>query len=183
MQQPPGGPYTPLGPPPAPPPPPGYPQPYGQPQPYGYMQPYAYAIPPRSNRRRWWIWGCGGCGTLALLAVAAIVFIALRTFSNSPLRQFPTEAGASTTRDSFQSSNGQSSETLVISDPRALADVEAFYEVNLSRNGWTVQGADPGQAHSGDTWPIGRSATASQTGSISFVTVGATTVITVDFQY
>jgi hypothetical protein len=183
MERPPSPPQPPASPPPAPPQPPGFPQPYAYPQPYGYVQPYGYAPPPRSNRRRWWIFGCGGCAIVALLAVAAVVFVGVRTFTNSPLRQFPTEARASVTSDHFQSTNGQSSETLVVTDPRPIADVEAFYQTSLGTGGWTVDPADPAQAHSGDQWRFGRSGAQSQAGVVTFVTVGATTVVTVEYQY
>jgi hypothetical protein len=176
MQQPPSGP------PPPPQQPPPY-QPYGYPQPYGYMQPYGYAPPPKRSRRRWWIFGCGGCAAVALVAVGVLVFVGVTTFTNSPLRQFPTEAGASTTRENFQYTNGEGSETLVISDPRPIADVEAFYQSRLSVGGWTVQQANAAQAHSGDDWHFGRPSAPSQSGDVSFVTVRDSTVITVQYQY
>jgi hypothetical protein len=174
-------------PPPPPPPPPAplpspFPQ-YGQLQPYGYMQPYGFAPPPVRRGRRWWIYGCGGCGALALVALAVIIVVGINTFTNSPLRHFPTEAGAATVHDNFNLTNGQSTETLVIDDPHPLADVETFYQTALHTGGWTVDTADPSAATSGDMWHVSRTGSTTQAGLVTFVTVGATTEITVQFVY
>jgi hypothetical protein len=178
VQQPPSQP-----PPPPPPPPAGPIPPYGYAQPFGYAQPYGYAPPPRANRRRWWIFGCGGCAALALVAIALIAVVGIHTFTSSPLRHFPTEAGAATVRDNFNDTNGQSSETIVIDDPHALTDVETYYQSALHTGGWTVDTADPSQAASGDQWHFSKSGSSAQAGLISFATVGATTQITVEYVY
>jgi hypothetical protein len=174
--------------PPPPPPPPRAPLPsplpaYGQPQPYGYMRPYGYAPPPKGRGRRWWIYGCGGCGALALVVFALIVVVGINTFTNSPLRHFPTEAGAATTHDNFNVTNGQSAETLVIDDPHTLTDVETFYQTALQTGGWAVQAADPSLATSGDMWHFSRTGSNTQAGLVTFVTIGATIEITVQYVY
>ena len=141
-------------------------------------------VPPAPvNRRRWWIWGCGGCAAIALLAIAVIVFVFIRIFTSSPLRHFPTEAGAATTQDHFQAGNNLNTETLLIVDHRSLAQVEAYYQQALHQNGWTTDTHDPSQASSGDTWRIGRTDAPSQTGSITFTTVGTNTDIAVTYSY
>src|ERR1017187_593357 len=175
MEQPP--PPPPSAPPPAPYPAYGYPQLFGAPQAQGWTP------PPPVHRRRWWIWGCGGCGAIALLAAAVVVFFVIRIFSSSPLRQFPTEAGAATTQDNFQSTNNGVSENLLIVDPHSLTEVETYYQQALHQNGWTTDTRDPSSASSGDTWTIARTGSASQHGSITFTTAGADTDIAVAFNY
>jgi len=140
------------------------------------------ATPPASrSRRRWWILGCGGCGAIVLIAVLVVVIVLVKGFSSSPLRQFPTEAGASTVSDNFLvGTGGQSSETLVIDDPHSLTDVETFYAGELGTNGWTVQATDPSQAASGDTWQFSRTGSSAQFG-VTFVTMGTITEITVHY--
>jgi hypothetical protein len=167
-------------PPSAPPPPPyGYAQ-----QPYGYaQQPTGWTPPPPVSRRRWWFWGCGGCAALALVAIAVLVFVFLRIFTSSPLRQFPTEAGATTTNDNFVSANNQTTERLLIVDSHSLVDVETYYERALQANGWTTSTHDPSQASDGDTWTIGRTGSPAQNGSVTFTTVGTGTDIAVVFSY
>ena len=135
------------------------------------------------QRRRWWIWGCGGCAAIALLAIAVIVFFVIRIFTSSPLRQFPTEAGASVTQDHFQAGTNLNSETLLIVDPHSLMQVEAYYEQALHQNGWNTDAHDPTQASSGDTWHITRPASPGQGGSIRFTTAANSTDITVVFNY
>jgi hypothetical protein len=173
--------------PPPPPPsaPPQAPYPaYGYPQLFGVPQAQGWTPPPPVHRRRWWIWGCGGCGAIALLAAAVVVFFVIRIFSSSPLRQFPTEAGAVTTRDNLQSTNNGISENLLIVDPHSLADVETYYQQTLHQNGWTTDTVeDPSQARSGDTWTIGRTATPSQQGQVTFTTAGTSTDIAIVFNY
>ena len=138
-------------------------------------------LPARRSRRRWWLFGCGGCGAIALIVVLVVVVVLIKGFSNSPLRQFPTEAGASTVSDNFLvGTGGQSSETLVIDDPHSLTDVETFYESALGTNGWTVQATDPSQAVSGDSWQFSRTGSSAQFG-VTFVTMGAITEITVQY--
>ncbi len=169
-----------------PPPPPSAPPPapYGYPPPYGQAQPTGWIPPAPVRPRRWWIWGCGGCAALALVAIAVFVFVVLRIFTSSPLRQFPTEAGATTTQDNFTSdSNGQTAETLLIVDPHAISDVETYYQHALSSNGWTTATHDPSQAASGDTWTIARTGSAAQTGTVTFTTVNGGTDIAVVFHY
>lgn len=112
-----------------------------------------------------------------------IVFFVIRIFSSSPLRQFPTEAGAVTTADNFQSTNNQVSEDLLIADPHSLTQVETYYQRVLHQDGWTTDTRDPSQASSGDTWTLGRTGSASQRGSITFTTVGTGTHIAVVFYY
>jgi hypothetical protein len=140
------------------------------------------ATPPaRRSRRRWWLFGCGGCGAVALIVALLVAVVLIKGFSNSPLRQFPTEAGASTVSDNFLvGTGGQSSETLVIDDPHSLTDVETFYESALSTNGWTVQATDPSQSASGDSWQFSRTGSSAQFG-VTFVTMGAMTEITVQY--
>ncbi len=171
---------------PPPPPPPAAPPPRPYPgfgyQPYG-QQPQAWVPPAPVSRRRWWIWGCGGCAAIALLAIAVIVFVFIRIFTSSPLRHFPTEASAATTQDHFQAGNNLNTETLLIVDPHSLAQVEAYYQQALRQNGWTTETHDPSQASSGDTWSIGRTDAPSQTGSITFTTVGTNTDIAVTYSY
>lgn len=121
---------------------------------------------------------------MALVAAAVIVFFVIRIFSSSPLRQFPTEAGATTTADNFQSStNDQLSEDLLITDPHSLTQVETYYQRTLHQNGWTTDTRDTSQASSGDTWTLGRTGSSSQRGSITFTTIGASTHIAVVFYY
>ncbi len=165
-------------PPPAPPPAP-FPA-YGQTPPYVYSQ-YGVTPPAKRSRRRWWIFGCGGCGALALIAVVVIVVVGVHIFTNSPLRHFPTEAGASTVSDTIGLGNGQSSETLVIDDPNSLTAVETYYQSALDANGWTVQASDPSQAASGDRWQFIRTGSTGQSGVIAFVAMGAITEITVQY--
>jgi hypothetical protein len=135
------------------------------------------------HRRRWWIWGCGGCAALALLAAAVVVFFVIRIFSSSPLRQFPTEAGATTTQDNLQSTNSGVSENLLIVDPHPLTEVETYYQQTLHENGWTTDTRDPAAAGSGDTWTIARTGSPSQRGSITFTTAGVNTDVAVVFNY
>src|SRR5579862_2311625 len=52
--------------------------------------------PVRVSRRRWWLFGCGGSGAIAIIVVLVVVFVFVNAFSNSPLRRFPIEVGAST---------------------------------------------------------------------------------------
>jgi hypothetical protein len=167
--------------PPPPPLPPPLPPAYGQTPPYGYSQQYGFTPPVKRSRRRWWIIGCGGCGAIALILVIVIVVLGVNVFTNSPLRHFPTEPGASTVSDNFSVSTGQSSETLVIDDPNALTDVETYYQSALQTNGWTVQTADPSQAVSGDRWQFSRTGSSAQSGVIAFVTMGTITEITVQY--
>jgi hypothetical protein len=168
--------------PPLPPPPPPAPLPaYGPTPPYGYPPQYGNAVPAKRSRRRWWIFGCGGCGAIALIAVIVIVVVGVHIFTNSPLRQFPTEAGSSTVSDTFGFANGHSSEILVIDDPNSLTDAETYYQGALNTNGWTVQAADPTQAASGDRWQFIRTGTSGQSGVIGFVTIGAVTQITAEY--
>ncbi len=168
-----------------PPPPPAPPAaPYGHPPPYGYaQQPIGWTPPPPVSRRRWWFWGCGGCAAIALVAIAVFVFVVLRIFTSSPLRQFPTEAGATTTNDNFVSANNQTTEKLLIVDSHSLIDVQTYYEQALHANGWTTDTHDPTQGSSGDTWTISRSGSPTQTGMVTFTTVGTGTDISVDFSY
>jgi hypothetical protein len=166
-----------------PPPPPLPPAPPPAPVPgYGQTPPYAYSQQPpaKRSRRRWWIFGCGGCGAIALIVVLVIVVVGIDSFTNSPLRHFPTEAGASTVSDNFSISNGQTSETLVIDDPNSLTDVETYYQSALNTNGWTVHATDPSQAVSGDGWPFSRTGSSAQFG-ITFVALRAITEITVQY--
>jgi hypothetical protein len=143
--------------------------------------PFPTTPPARRSRRRWWIFGCGGCGAVALIVVLVVVVVLVKGFTNSPLRQFPTEAGASTVSDNLLvGTGGQSSETLVIDDPHSLTDVETFYESALGTNGWAVQATDPSQAASGDSWQFSRTGSPAQFG-VTFVTMGAITEITVQY--
>jgi hypothetical protein len=136
-------------------------------------------LPARRSRRRWWLFGCGGCGAIALIVVLVVVVVLINGFRNSPLRQFPTEAGASTVSDNFLvGTGGQNDETLVIDDPHSLTDVETFYQGALDTNGWTVQATDPSQAVSGDSWQFSRAGSSAQF-DVTFVSMGATTEITV----
>lgn len=163
-------------PPPPPPPAYGYPQ-QGAPQGLGWVP------PPPVHRRRWWLWGCGGCGAIAVVAAAVVVFFVIRIFSSSPLRHFPTQAGAATTQDHFQSTPGGVSESLAIVDPHPLSEVETYYQQALHQNGWTTDTRDPTAAASGDTWTIARTDAAGQRGSITFTAAGASTDITVVLSY
>jgi hypothetical protein len=152
------------------------------------MQPPTSPLPPallpatppaRRSRRRWWIFGGGGCGAIALIAVLVVVVVFVNGFINSPLRHFPTEAGASTVSDNFLvSTGGQNSETLVIDDPNSLTAVETYYQRALGTNGWAVQATNPPQAVSGDAWQFSRTGSSAQFG-MTFVTTGAITEITV----
>jgi hypothetical protein len=143
--------------------------------------PFPVTPPAGRSRRRWWIFGCGGCGAIALIVVLVVVVVLIKGFSNSPLRQFPTEAGASTVSDNFLvSAGGQNSETLVIDDPHSLTDVETFYQSALDTNGWAVQATNPSQAVSGDGWQFSRTGSSAQFG-VTFVTMGAITEITVQY--
>jgi hypothetical protein len=164
-----------------PPPPPSAPA--APHQPYGYAQPSGWTPPPPVSPRRWWIWACGGCGALALVAIAVAVFVFVHIFTSSPLRQFPTEAGASTARDDFTSANDHTTETLQIVDPHALLDVETYYQQALHTNGWTTDTHDPAQAASGDAWTFSRSGSPAQSGTITFTTAGSGTDIAVVFNY
>ena len=140
------------------------------------------ATPPaRRSRRRWWAFGCGGCGAVAVIIVLVVVVVLINGFTHSPLRQFPTEAGASTVSDNFfVGTGGQSSETLVIDDPNSLTAVETYYQSALATNGWTVQATNPSQAVSDDAWRFGRTGSSAQF-AITFVTMGAITEITVQY--
>ena len=143
--------------------------------------PFPATPPARRSRRRWWLFGCGGCGAIALNIVLVVVAIFATSFSSSPLRHFPAEAGAASVSDNFEvSGGGQSAETLVIDDPRSLIDVETFYQSALATNGWTVQASDPAQAVSGDTWQFSRKGSSAQF-EVTFVAAGATTEITVQY--
>jgi hypothetical protein len=135
------------------------------------------------SRRRWWFWGCGGCAALALVAIAVFVFVVLRIFTSSPLRQFPTEAGATTTQDNFTSANNQTTETLLIVDPHSIVEVETYYAQALNSNGWNGQTHDPSQASSGDQWNIARTGSLTQAGTVTFTTTGGGTDIHVVFNY
>jgi len=116
-----------------------------------------------------------------LIIVLVVVAFFATSFSSSPLRHFPAEAGASSVSDNFEvSGGGQSAETLVIDDPRSLTDVETFYQTALATNGWTVQASDPAQAVSGDTWQFSRIGSSAQF-EVTFVTMGGTTEITVQY--
>ncbi|MDQ6856029.1 MAG: hypothetical protein M3Z57_03020 [Candidatus Dormibacteraeota bacterium] len=165
-------------PPSAPPPPPGYPQPYGFVQP-----PQGWTPPPPVSQRRWWFWGCGGCAALVLVVIAVIAFVFLRIFNSSPLRQFPTEAGANTTQDNFVSANNQTTETVLIVDSHSLVEVETYYQTALNANGWSTATHDPSQASSGDQWTIERPAVRAQGGTVTFTTVPGGTDISVVFNY
>jgi hypothetical protein len=143
--------------------------------------PFPATPPARRSRRRWWLFGCGGCGAIALIIVVVVAVFFATSFSSSPLRHFPTEAGASSVSDNFEVSGEGSAETLVIDDPRSLTDVETFYESALSTNGWTVQASDPAQAQSGDSWPFSRAGLSAQF-AVTFVAAGASTEITVQYQ-
>jgi hypothetical protein len=171
-------------PPPAPPSPPygQPPPPSGQPPTYWLAQPQGYMQPPLHRRRKWWLWGCGGCAAFALIlgVIAAVVLI--NAYNGRPLRGFPAEAGASVS-DNFQVTTAGSTETLVIDDPHALSDVEAFYQTALPSGGWTVDGADPSNATSGDQWHVTKSGSSKQAGTITFVTTGNATQVTVDYMY
>jgi hypothetical protein len=140
------------------------------------------ATPPaRRSRRRWWIFGGGGCGAIVLILALVVVVVLINGFNNSPLRQFPTEPGASAVSDNFQvSTGGQNSETQVIDDPNSLTAVETYYQSALDTNGWTVQATDPSLAASGDVWQFSRTGSSAQFG-ITFVTNGAITEITVQY--
>ncbi len=118
-----------------------------------------------------------------LVAIAVVAFVVLRIVTSSPLRQFPTEAGASTTQEHFDSSGGRTTEMLQIVDPHALQQVETYYEQALHSNGWTTDTHDPTQAVSGETWNIGRSGSPNQTGTVTFTSAGAGTDISVTFNY
>jgi hypothetical protein len=145
-------------------------------------QPQGFLPPPLRHRRKWWLWGCGGCAAFALIlgVIAAVVLI--NAYNNRPLRGFPAEAGASVS-DSFQVTTARSTETLVIDDPHALSEVEAFYQTALPGGGWTVDGADPSSATSGDQWHISKSGSSNQAGTITFVTMGNATQVTVAYMY
>jgi hypothetical protein len=171
-----------MQPPPPPSAPPPAPSPYGSPQPVGYP-PNAWVPPPPVSRRKWWYWGCGGCAALALISIAVIVVVFVGIFTSSPLRHFPTEAGASTTSDNWNSSGGQTSEILVITDPHPLQEVETYYEQALHSNGWSTDTHDPAQAVSRDVWAVTRSGTQSQSGTVTFTSTGSTTVVRVMFVY
>jgi hypothetical protein len=162
--------------PPAAPPPAPY-QSFGNPPASGWSP------PPPVRPRRWWIWACGGCGALALVAIAVSVFVFVHIFTSSPLRQFPTESGASTARDNFTSTNDHTTETLQIVDGRAIADVETFYQQALRTNGWTTETHDAARAASGDAWTFSRTGSPTQSGTITFTTAGSGTDIAVVFNY
>jgi hypothetical protein len=137
---------------------------------------------PVRPRRKWWLWGCGGCAAFALIlgVIAAVVLI--NAYNGRPLRGFPAEAGASVS-DNFRVTTAGSTETLVIDDPHALSDVEAFYQTALPGGGWTVDRADPSSAASGDKWQISKSGSSKQAGTITFVTTGSATQVTVNYMY
>lgn len=135
------------------------------------------------SRRRWWFWGCGGCAALALVAIAVFVFVVLRIFTSSPLRQFPTEAGAITMQDNFTSNSNQTTETLQITDAHSLVEVETYYEQALNSNGWSAQTHDPSQASNGDQWTLARPASPTQGGTVTFTIAGSGTTIYVVFNY
>lgn len=172
-------------PPPSAPPPAAHPAPYPAPgyPPFGAPQVLGWTPPPPVHRRRWWLWGCGGCGALALVAAAVVVFVVIRIFSSSPLRHFPTETGATTTEDNFQSTNNGVAENLVIVDPHPLEEVETYYQQTLHQGGWTTDTRDPTAASSGDTWTIARTDSPTQHGSITFTSAGSSTDIAVAFNY
>jgi hypothetical protein len=128
--------------------------------------PFPATPPARRSRRRWWTYGCGGCGAIVLIPVVVAVVVLINGFSNSPLRHFPTEAGALTVSDNLSISTGQSSETLVIDDPHSLTDVETYYQSALNTSGWRVQAADPSQAVSGDGWQFSRTGSSAQFGIV-----------------
>jgi hypothetical protein len=138
--------------------------------------------PPVRRHRKRLLWGCGGCAAIALIfgAIAAVVLI--NAYNGRPLRGFPAEAGA-TVSDNFQVTTAGSTETLVIDDPHALSDVEAFYQTALPSGGWIVNGADASNATSGDKWNITKSGSSKQAGTITFVTMGNATQVTVDYMY
>src|ERR1700692_96356 len=141
--------------------------------------PFPATPPARRSRRRWWLFGCGGCGAIALIVVLVVVVVLINGFRNSPLRQFPTEAGASTVSDNFLvGTGGQNGETLVIDDPHSLTDGETFYQSALDTNGWAVQATDPSQAASGDSWQFSQTGSSAQF-DVTFVSMGSTTEITV----
>ncbi len=133
--------------------------------------------------RRWWIWACGGCAALALIAIAVLVFVVVHIFTSSPLRQFPTEPGASTTEDNFSSTNNRTTETLRVVDPHVVTDVEAYCQQALNRDGWTTGNHDLTQAASGDTWTFSRAGSPAQSGTVTFTTAGAGTDVAVVFNY
>ncbi len=119
-----------------------------------------------------------------MIAIAIIVFVFLRIFTSSPLRQFPTEAGATTRSDNWDSSGNQTTETLVIADPHSLQDVETYYEQALHSNGWSTDTHDPTQATNPDIWTVSlRWFAPTQSGTVTFSTAGAGTDITVVFSY
>ncbi len=157
--------------------------PHGTPQPYGYPQPAGWVPPPPVSRRKWWFWGCGGCAALTLIVIALIVFVFLRIFTSSPLRQFPTEAGAATRSDNWDSSGNHTTETLVIADPHSLQDVETYYEQALHSNGWSTDTHDPAQATNPDIWTVSRGGSPTQSGTVTFTSGGSGTDITVVFSY
>jgi hypothetical protein len=138
------------------------------------------APPARRSRRRLWIFGGGGCGAIALILVLVVAVGWINGFTNSPLRHFPAEAGASTVSDILFVSTGGNGETLVIDDPNSLTAVETYYQSALDTNGWTVQATDPALAVSGDGWQFSRTGSSAQFG-ITFVTKGAITEITVQY--
>jgi hypothetical protein len=157
-----------------PPPPP----PLAPPPPQGYVQPPV-------RRRRWWLWGCGGCAVLAAIVIGILLATGLAgfigIFTGSPLRQFPTEAGASTVNESIESGPSGTTETMVIDDPHSLTQVETYYQSALSTGSWSVDSADPSQATSGDTWHFNHSGSGNHTGAIQFVTASGGTQITVQY--
>jgi hypothetical protein len=142
--------------------------------------PFPATPPAGRSRRRWLVFGCGGCGAIALIVVLVLVVVLISSFANSPLRHFPTEAGAATVSDQVGVYNGQSGEIVVIDDPNSLQAVETYYQSALNANGWTVQATDPSQAVSGDGWPFRRNGSSAQFG-ITFVTKGPITEITVQY--
>lgn len=143
--------------------------------------PFPATPPARRSRLRWWIFGCGGFGVIAVILAIVGVVVFVNSFSNSPLRHFPIEVGASTVGDHYTvSTDGESSETLVIDDPNSLTAVETYYQGALDTNGWKVQATDPSQAVSGDGWLFGRTGSSAQFG-VTFVTMGAITEITVQY--
>jgi hypothetical protein len=135
-----------------------------------------------------WIFGCGGLAAIALILVIVFLVVGLNTFttsfsnslSNTPLRDFPAESGA-TANDTWTIANGQTSETLVIDDPNFLTHVETYYQSALPANGWTIQAANPSQAVNGDSWFFSRTGSSAKPGVMRFVSMGSVTEITVQY--
>lgn len=116
-----------------------------------------------------------------VILVIVLVAVLFNSFSNSPLRHFPIEAGASIVSDNYtDGTGGESNETLVIDDPGSLTAVETYYQSALGTNGWKVQPTNPGQAVSGDGWLFGLTGSTAQFG-ITFVAKGGITEVTVQY--